>query len=305
MDMKIRPFLDEKIVEKATDFIKRKAADDEPFFAYVSLSHLHPPEQPHPDFDQTEPTRLGAYADLLAEIDHRVGQVVDCVEEAGIADNTLIVFSSDNATDASLSAGYGVHGGSNGPWRGEFMSMPWEGSYRTLAMARWPGKISAGIVTDQMVSIHDWYATFAAVAGASDKVPTDRPMDSVDISPYLLGESKTSGRQSLLHFGPDGTVFASKWGNIKAIFRYTKGVDKPIEQPQLPIFYDLTSDPREEVDLIRAHEGGMGWMFAPVLEVVGEYEKSIAEYPNIPVGAADFDGYGAKAKKKEPELAHA
>src|SRR6478752_6890042 len=71
----------------------KQAAVRKPFFTYVGLSHIHAPEAPHPDFDQTSPDRLGAYADILAEIDHRIGQIVDCVDEAGIADNTLIVFS--------------------------------------------------------------------------------------------------------------------------------------------------------------------------------------------------------------------
>ena len=62
---------------KANDYIKRAAKGDKPFFAYVALSHIHPPEKAHPDFDQTDPTRLGLYADLIAEMDHRVGQIVD------------------------------------------------------------------------------------------------------------------------------------------------------------------------------------------------------------------------------------
>src|SRR5208283_2395617 len=98
LNMEVRPLLDELIVGKATDFIKRQAKAGKPFFTYVGLSHVHPPEQAHPDFDQTDPARMGLYADLMAEMDYRVGQVVDCVDEAGIADNTIIVFSSDNAT---------------------------------------------------------------------------------------------------------------------------------------------------------------------------------------------------------------
>jgi arylsulfatase A-like enzyme len=73
---------------------------------------MHPPEKVHPDFDQTSPARLGEYADMIAEMDHRLGQIVDCVEEAGIADNTITVFSSDNA--AGLIDVDSV-GGSNGP----------------------------------------------------------------------------------------------------------------------------------------------------------------------------------------------
>ena len=116
LDLKVRPLLDEMIVEKATDYIKRAAQGDRPFFTYIALSHVHPPEKAHPDFDQTDPTRLGMYADLIAEMDHRVGQIVDCVEQAGIAGNTLFVFSSDNATCDVPAFGFG---GSNGPWRGD------------------------------------------------------------------------------------------------------------------------------------------------------------------------------------------
>ena len=140
--------LDELIVDKATDFIKREAKGDKPFFTYVALSHVHPPEKAHPDFHQTDPTRLGLYADLMAEMDHRVGQIVDCVEEAGIADDTVIVFSSDNATCVVPAFGFG---GSNGPWRGDFSTPPSEGSMRVAAMVRCPGG-PAGLISEEMLS---------------------------------------------------------------------------------------------------------------------------------------------------------
>jgi len=132
LNIEVRPLLDELIVAKTTDYIKRAATRDKPFFTYVGLSHIHPPEAVHPDFDQTDPTRLGGYADVIAEMDYRIGQIVDCVEEAGIAENTIIVFSSDNA--AGEIRAFGV-GGSNGPWRGDFFTPPTEGSMRVPAMA--------------------------------------------------------------------------------------------------------------------------------------------------------------------------
>ena len=168
LDMEVRPLLDELIVGKATDYINRSAKGDKPFFTYVGLTHVHPPEKAHPDFAQTDPTRLGMYADLIAEMDYRVGQIVDCVEQAGIADNTIIVFSSDNASPYIPAFGFG---GSNGPWRGDFFTPPSEGSMRVPAMVRWPGKVPAGVYTQEMLSCHDWYKTFAALAGASDKCP--------------------------------------------------------------------------------------------------------------------------------------
>jgi arylsulfatase A-like enzyme len=290
LNIEVRPLLDELIVDKAIDFIKRSAASDKPFFTYVALSHLHPPEKAHPDFDQTSPERLGLLADLIAEMDHRVGQIVDCVEEAGIAENTIIVFSSDNA--AALQ-NLDVLGQSNGPFRGGFNTPPWEGSARVPAMVRWPGTVPAGVVSEELLSVHDWYNTFAALAGASDKVPNDRPMDSIDASKFLRGESETTGREDNLFFGPDGSLMAAKWQNIKVVLRHCEGVDQPIVEPQWPMIFDLGSDPGEHYNLID-YKLDMGWMFALALTVIVEYEKSVAEYPNIKPGQ-EFDGYPTAA----------
>ncbi len=286
LNLEVRPLLDELIVGKASDYIKRAAAGDKPFFTYVALSHMHPPEAVHPEFDQTDPSRLGMYADIIAEMDHRVGQIVDCVHEAGIADNTIIVFSSDNGPGM-----IDVHppGGSSGPFRGGFMTPPWEGSMRVAAMVRWAGKVPAGVVTEEMLSAHDWYQTFAALAGASDKVPTDRPMDGVDASKFLLGESEKTGREAILFFGPDGLLMSSKWRQVKAVLRYCEGISEPIVEPQFPMFFDLGSDPGEQYNLFNT-KLDMGWMFGVALRPVAEYLNSIARYPNIEPGA-EFDGY--------------
>jgi arylsulfatase A-like enzyme len=290
LNMEVRPLLDELIVDKATDYIKRAAKGDKPFFTYVALSHVHPPEKAHPTFDQTDPTRLGLYADLIAEMDHRVGQIVDCVEEAGIEDDTIIVFSSDNATISVPSMGFG---GSNGPWRGDFSTPPSEGSMRTVAMVRWPGKVPVGMVTQEMLSSHDWYKTFAALAGASAKVPTDRPMDGVDASQFLLGESKTTGRESILFFGPDGSLMSVKCQNIKLWLRYSEGFDKGIVKPQFPLVFDLGSDPGEKNNLF-SDKMDIGWEAEIVLPAAFEYEKSLTQYRNIKPGE-EFTGYSKTA----------
>jgi arylsulfatase len=219
-------------------------------------------------------------------MDHRVGQIVDCVDEAGIADDTIIVFSSDNAALCVLSAGLG---GSNGPWRGDFFTPPTEGSMRVPAMVRWPGKAPAGVITEEMLSAHDWYKTFAALAGASDRTPTDRPMDGVDASKFLLGESEHTGREALLFFGPDGSLMSVKWRNIKIWLRYSEGVEKPIVTPQFPMIFDLGGDPGEKYSLF-ADKMDNGWMFGLILPFIAEYKKSATKYPNIEPGE-DFTGY--------------
>jgi arylsulfatase A-like enzyme len=288
MDLEVRPLLDQLIVEKATDYIKQHANVDKPFFTYVALSHVHFPEEPHPDFFQTDPSRFGPYADLMAEQDHRVGQIVDAVEQAGISDNTLIVFSSDNA---ALDQGVAnVWGGSNGPFRGSFYAPPWEGCYRTGCMVRWPGKVPAGMVTDEMLTAHDWYKTFATLAGASGKVPTDRPMDGVDASQFLLGQSEESGRESYLFFGPDGGFMSVKWHNIKMVHRYCEGIDQPFTTPNVPLVFDLESDPQERYNLSNWRMDN-GFMLHALLPLVVEYQLSTLKFPNIEPGAQDFEGY--------------
>ena len=294
LNMEVRPLLDELIVEKANDFIKRAAKGDKPFFTYIAFSHIHPPEKAHPDFDQTDPTRMGMYADLIAEMDHRVGQIVDCVDEAGIAGNTFIVFSSDNAALGTPAAGFG---GSNGPWRGDFFTPPSEGSMRVPAMVRCPKEVPAGVITEEMLSAHDWYKTFAALAGASDKVPTDRPMDGVDASKFLLGENEHTGRETLLFFGPDGSLMSVKYHNIKVWLRYSESIEKPIVTAQFPMFFDLGSDPGEKY-VLSGDKMDVGWMFYAIGPFVEEYQQSIAQYPNIKPGE-EFTGY---QEVNEPKL---
>jgi arylsulfatase len=223
----------------------------------------------------------------MAEQDYRVGQIVDCVEQAGIADNTLIVFSSDNA---ALDQGVAnVWGGSNGPFRGSFYEPPWEGCYRTGAMVRWPGKVPAGVVTNEMLSAHDWYKTFAALAGASDKVPTDRPLDGVDASEFLLGQSDKTGRDSLLFFGSDASLMSVKWRNFKIVLRYCEGIDKPIVTPFLPMTFDLESDPQERFNLINFRFDN-DFMYHLIGRIAIEFQLTTIKYPNIKPGE-EFKGY--------------
>ena len=284
-DMSVRPLMDEMITQRTTDYIAHQSTQEKPFFAYVALTHVHPPEQAHPDFDQTSPERSGMYSDIIAEMDHRVGQILDALDEAGLTDDTIVVFSSDNGT-----GGIGaVPGGSSGPWRGNFFTPPFEGSMRVPAIVRWPSRIPAGVVTQEMFAAYDWMPTLAGLIGRSDLVPDDRPIDGLDASAFLLGDSDTSGRVCVLFHGPDGQLMSAKWRDIKVVFRYSEGIDQPIVTPQLPMVYDLTSDPGENVNLLAA-KLDMGWMYLPALTYIAEFDKSVAEYPNIKPGQ-DFDGY--------------
>ena len=151
------------------------------------------------------------------------------------------------------------------------------------------GGAPAGRITEEMLSAHDWYKTFAALAGASDRVPTDRPMDGVDASKFLLGESKTTGRDDLVFFGPDGSTTSAKWHNIKIWLRYSEGFDKPIVKPQFPMVFYFGSDLSERNSLFD-DKMDIGWEAGVVLPAVFRYVKSFEQYPNIKPGE-EFKGY--------------
>jgi arylsulfatase len=284
-NVETRPFMDEKITEKTINFIRRNHAEDRPFFAYVGFTNVHPPMIPHPDFaDATN--SLKAAPKSIAELDYRAGQILDVIDELGIADDTIVVWVSDNAA-ARLTA---EPMGSGGQWAGRFGG-GWEGSMRVPAMIRWPGKIPSGVVTEEMVSMTDWYTTLAGLIGESERVPTDRPIDGVDMSSFFGGETETSGRDTFLYIGTDGKPIATKWKTMKIHFRYAMddGWTSPYVTPQLPMVYDLVSDPQETMDLVQA-DLTIGWVLAPALAPIIALAESQAQFPNIAPGA-DFDGY--------------
>ena len=286
LDMNVRPILDEKyIIPKTVNYIKAQAEAKKPFFVYVGYSEMHPPMVANPNFAGKSTARGGLYADVIAELDYRVGQVLDAIKDAGIDDNTILVLTSDNATRG----GGASPGGSNGPWRGDFTTPPFEGSYRTFGMVRWPGHVPAGVVTNEMLSAEDWFATLASIADAANLIPKDRPIDSIDASRFLLGQSDTTGRDTFMLFGPDAELMSIKWKYFKVILRYAEGIDKPIMQALFPMVFDLSSDPQETNNLM-ASRLDVGWVFAPMFRKIGEYQASVQKYRNIRPGE-DFRGY--------------
>jgi arylsulfatase len=143
------------------------------------------------------------------ELDHRTGQVLDAIKAAGIEDNTIVLWLSDNAA-APTSGPFDSRPGSNGPFRGE-LGDALEGSIRTVGMIKWPGKI-APRASNEMVSVHDIFPTLAGIIGA--KVPVDRPIDGVDQSAFFTGTLPRSSRESLITFiGED--VAAVRWRQFR------------------------------------------------------------------------------------------
>jgi arylsulfatase len=296
-DLKVRPILDEKyIVPKTVEYIKRKAAAKKPFFAYVGYSEIHPPVIGNPNFVGKSPQRGGLFADLIGEIDYHVGQILDAIKEAGIDGNTIVILSSDNGSGGAIPQ---LGGSTNGPWRGDFMNAPFEGCLRAPAIIRWPDKVPAGVVSNEILAAVDWLPTLAGLVGAPNLVPKDRPIDGVDASAFMLGKSETTGRDSYMFFGTDGELMSIKWKIYKTVFRYTDSpvsIEKPYVKPQFPMVYDLSSDPHEDNNLIYS-DLTVPWILVPNFKLIGEYQQSIQQYPNIKPGE-EFTGYKKKVIAK-------
>jgi arylsulfatase len=190
------------ITDRAVAFIKRNAAAGRPFYAYVSSSMVHMPVLPNPTF--VGKTGNGDWADCLAEMDYRTGQILDAIKEAGIEDNTLVIFASDNGPE-----GTDPWEGDSGPWRGTYFTAM-EASLRAPFIIRWPGKVPASRVSNEIVHIVDMFPTLARVGGAP--VPKDRPIDGVDQLDFFLGKQENSNREGFPAFVAD-QLTAVKWRN--------------------------------------------------------------------------------------------
>ena len=282
---KVRPYtvdyrrqVEGDIAKASVEFIQRQARAKQPFFLYVGWTHTHYPTLPAPEF--VGKSRIGAYGDAIMELDHRTGQVLDAIKAAGVEDNTIVLWLSDNAA-APTSGPFDSRPGSNGPFRGE-LGDALEGSIRTAGMIRWPGRI-APRASNEMVSVHDIFPTLAAIIGA--KVPADRPIDGVDQSAFFTGTQPRSNRESLITFiGED--VAAVRWRQFRIYPKqFVSSAGNPAmyglaahraEGTGFPAVFNIEADPREEVNVL----GTNAWVIGPYLRVIGEYRKTLETHPN-------------------------
>jgi arylsulfatase len=287
-DIPAKATMDSRSTTKAIEFINALSKDKRPFFVYVGFTHFHPPWGVHPRFDRK--SKAGIYADTKMEVDYNVGQVLDAISAAGIADNTIVILTGDNGAACYPSPGVvtGEVGGSNGPWRGG-LSTAWEGGMRTPAMVRWPGKIPAGKITDEIVADLDLYPTIAHLVGEEKRIPNDRPIDGINQAPFLLGKQAKSGREYVVTYVGD-TVFAVKWRNMKVHFATAEGTHAFLRKYTFPQVFDIKEDPKESFELWGNEGYAHAWVMSPVSKILGELQKSMKRYPNIRPGQ-DFDGY--------------
>jgi arylsulfatase len=269
-DVEQRRLIDAEITRRTVAFMARQATAGTPFFAYVALTQPHLPTEPNPAFRGK--TGNGDWADMLAEMDANVGQMLDAVDEAGIRDNTLVIFTSDNGPEF-----FRPWDGWAGPWRGQYFTAL-EGGIRVPFLIRWPDKIGAGRVSNEIVHGVDLFATLATLGGA--QVPTDRPFDSLDQLAFILGKTEKSAREGFPIWCAD-RLQAVKWRNWKMHFmRQETMFDPPVKNP-VPTIHNLYTDPREEKPTADT------WVVGPILKIVAAFEESVKRSPLIPMGTPD------------------
>jgi arylsulfatase A len=204
--------------QKGIDYITQKAKQEKPFFLYFAYPSPHAPIIPNDEFDNT--SKAGPYGDLVVETDDSIGKLLTAIKAAGIEDNTLVIFTSDNGPEhyAYLRDEKFDHW-SPGPFRGVKRDI-YEGGHRVPMIVRWPNKVPAKRKTDELVSQIDIMATIASIIGFT--LPDDAAEDSYDLLPLWTGKSKSSSRDSLVHNtfenhyairSGDWNLIATKTGN--------------------------------------------------------------------------------------------
>lgn len=253
--------VDEETSAAAIDFMQRQVEQDIPFFVWMNATRMH--FRTHvKDENRSEPglTALTEYADGMIEHDMIVGQILDAVDEMGIADNTIVMYSTDNGPHQNSWPDAGTT-----PFRSE-KNTNWEGAFRVPAMLRWPGHIEPGSVANGLFSGLDWFPTLLAAAGDTDI--KDRLLDGTTVDgadykvhldgynqlPYLTGETDESARHEFFYFNDDGQIVAMRYENWKIVFAEQRATGtleiwaEPFTQLRVPKIFDLRSDPYERAD---------------------------------------------------------
>jgi len=270
-----RLIIDREATDKAIDYMRRKAAGDKPFFLFIPYTQTHMPVAPEPKWKGK--TGNGHWADVLAQTDHYIGQLLDTVDRLDIRDNTIFIFTADNGPEALA-----PHQGFGGPWRGSYFT-GLEGSLRVPFLIRWPGKVPAGMVSNEIVHEMDVFTTLATFAGA--RVPDDRIIDGLDQSKFFLRKQDKSNRESVIIYVGD-EIYGVKWRNWKMVTKeLDAGFGVPTKSYSIPLFYNLHLDPKEQFPMQEAEKSL--WVRYPASEALIEHVATFRKEPAIPPGTPD------------------
>ena len=286
---------DDEFRDAAVDFIQRQHKAETPFFVWFNTTHMHFRTHTEPESVGRAGRWQSRYHDTMLDHDDTVGSLLDLLDELGIAENTIVMYSTDNGPHMNSWPDAGMT-----PFRNEKNSN-WEGAYRVPALVRWPGHIPAGSVLNGIVSHADWFVTLLSAAGVPDiaerlRAGTDLNgttykvhLDGFDQLAYLTGEIDASPRNHFFYVSDDGDLTALRFDNWKFVFleqRCTGTMQiwaEPYVELRVPKLFNLRTDPYERADI--TSNTYYDWMvdhiflFVPAQAYVAKMLETLVEFP--------------------------
>ncbi|MCU0983212.1 MAG: arylsulfatase [Pirellulaceae bacterium] len=284
--------IDEETLAAAKEFITRQNQAETPFFCWWNATRMH--FRTHVKKEHQGVSGQDEYSDGMVEHDGHVGQLLALLDDLGIANDTIVFYSTDNGPHYNTWPDAGTT-----PFRSEKNSN-WEGAYRVPAFARWPGKFPAGVTLNGIVAHEDWLPTFAAAAGADDikeKLAQGVELqgrkyrnyiDGYNQLDYLSGKAKQSPRNEFIYVNDDGQIVAMRYADWKVVFLENRGQAfgvwrEPFTELRVPLLFNLRRDPFEKAqhnsntynDWFLDHP----FVIVPLQQMAGKFLMTMKEYP--------------------------
>jgi arylsulfatase A-like enzyme len=281
--------IDTELVRRSNDFMDRAVKAGKPFFLWHNATRMHVWTHLSPKWQ--DKSGFGLYADGMMELDWEVGEILRKIDDLGIADNTIVMFTSDNGAEI-----FTWPDGGNHPFRGE-KGVTYEGGFRVPMVVKWPGTIKPGTVVNEIMAHEDWMPTLLAAAGSpnvkenlltgmkvGDKTFKNH-LDGYNFMPFFKGEVTAGPRHEFFYFGPDADLLAMRYDEWKINFKTIKGnlFNGQIETTTAPIVTNLRQDPWERYQTESMNYGKWWgeklWTMVPAVEIVGGFLQTFKEYP--------------------------
>lgn len=286
--------IDDEVVEKASAFIRKTVESGEPFFLWFNTTHMHFRTHCKPESRGQAGRWQSEYHDVMIDHDKAIGQMLSLLDELGIADNTFVMYSTDNGPHRNSWPDAGTT-----PFRSE-KNTSWEGAYRVPAMVKWPGHIKPGQVSNDIISHLDWLPTFAEMAGIEDitgKLKKGHEMGGYKYKVHLDGHSmvghltkgEKSPREGFIYWTDEGEVAALRVDNWKAVFmeqrcRGTLQIwGEPFVTGRIPKLFNLRTDPYEYADITSNTYWDWyldrAFILVPMQGIIGKFLETLKEFP--------------------------
>jgi arylsulfatase len=287
--------IDDDIAARSAEFIEKQAKAGKPFFVWVNFTHMHLRTHAKPESIGQAGRWQGIYNDVMIDHDNNVGTVLKKIDDLGLADDTIVFYSTDNGPhmnswpDAAMT-----------PFRSEKNSN-WEGAYRVPAMVRWPAKIKPGSVSNDIMSHLDWLPTLVAAAGMPDVKENllkgykvgDKTykvhLDGYNFLPYLTGKEGKGPREEFFYFSDDGDLTGLRYDNWKVVFAQQRAPGtmalwgEPFVKTRIPWIFNLRLDPYERASV--TSNTYWDWyldhvfLLVPAQGYVGKFLETFKEFP--------------------------